>query len=303
MTINDIPISERDSMYKALATWYYSSARADYIRQSKTINVLSVSTAPVTLKSEQPVNVPVTIRSSKANIELDIYVVTEFNTSFLAEAVLPLYPIGIGAILGNVKRVLMSSTQQTFHVEIVSPRAVITPHTIPFHIFVNENISSIPRARDLNAVSDASSYYVVNENSFDAPVFEAFGQTVLEYGYNEGAVRDRFGFVVEPGGSKVKLLISPFRVYNGLYTGNFICGVCYSQSPSPTIEDKIVYAYVPHVFFFRRRTLTSFKGQAPPEVNIYNLQPDTTYYFRPFATNSKMTYGDEFQITTPPKPI
>lgn len=65
-------------------------------------------------------------------------------------------------------------------------------------------------------------------------------------------------------------------------------GVCYSTFPQPTLKDNVV-----------KSGYTDFWSQNY-SVNIYDLTPDTKYYVRPYAINSKGVegYGPEFKFQT-----
>jgi uncharacterized protein (TIGR02145 family) len=65
-----------------------------------------------------------------------------------------------------------------------------------------------------------------------------------------------------------------------------IAGVCWSTSPNPTISD--------NHYGFETYGLLSF-----PNINLYYLDPNTTYYVRAYATNSAGTaYGNQVSFTT-----
>lgn len=76
--------------------------------------------------------------------------------------------------------------------------------------------------------------------------------------------------------------------YEGL--GNVTSkGICWSNEPNPTIDDNVI-------------TLGQGLGDFNGTMN--NLQENTNYYIKAFATNSYGTaYGEEYMVTTPYTPI
>ncbi len=71
------------------------------------------------------------------------------------------------------------------------------------------------------------------------------------------------------------------------YTGNFTvgaCGSCWGKSPSPTVND-----------FFT----TDIQGQGEFVSSLKNLEPNTKYYVRAYATTSSgIMYGEEYDFCT-----
>lgn len=91
--------------------------------------------------------------------------------------------------------------------------------------------------------------------------------------------------------------LSGHRIDNGIITANGEVtedgrldvterGFCYSTSSTPTIQDQVV-------------ACGNGKGWFSATINTKDLSVSSTYYFRPYATNSKGTaYGSSFSHTT-----
>lgn len=91
--------------------------------------------------------------------------------------------------------------------------------------------------------------------------------------------------------------LSGHRIDNGIITANGEVtedgrldvterGFCYSTSSTPTIQDQVV-------------ACGNGKGWFSATINTKDLSVSSTYYFRPYATNSKGTaYGSSFSYTT-----
>ncbi|MCC4213181.1 hypothetical protein [Leeuwenhoekiella parthenopeia] len=63
-------------------------------------------------------------------------------------------------------------------------------------------------------------------------------------------------------------------------------GICYALAPNPDYSDN-------------RATPNSFKGSGEYEINLSDLEDNTTYFIRAFATNSKgIAYGNELSFKT-----
>lgn len=75
-------------------------------------------------------------------------------------------------------------------------------------------------------------------------------------------------------------------------TGNFsvgVCGVCWSENPSPTTNELFT---------------TDNQGLGEYASSLRNLSPNTKYYLRAYATTSSgIIYGDELDFTTEALPV
>lgn len=75
--------------------------------------------------------------------------------------------------------------------------------------------------------------------------------------------------------------------------GLLTAGICWSTSENPTIDNNKSNASV---------DVNGTLKENPFSVRIYNLEPNTTYYFKAFATNSNgIFYGGQKSFSTPPE--
>jgi hypothetical protein len=237
-------------------------------------NDFQITVAPATLRAGEITEIPIRIESSEIGFQIDVYlgVFGEFDGYFVAQQVLPELTINDRPVYGVHKRLFLDKQDTTITVS-VEPYLVFETGAFDFDVYIAGNNSKSSGFSEVIGVKYASSEFLMD---YDAPVFESFDYTV-------GEVLDK----------SIALTINPFvvssNVYNYLYHG-----LCYSKSPLPTIDDINISRNSDDIVY-QGSKLTYF--WITPIV-LRDLEPDTKYYIRAFASNGKYSYSEQFEVTT-----
>lgn len=159
------------------------------------------------------------------------------------------------------------------------------------------------------AVDDAVGYYTITPSLATGGTFSSSnyninyvpGQFQVVYSlYNFAMTGNTSNWVIGkvpmPGisNSSIANLDYSTATYSSMISAAFINidqrGVCYSTSPTPTIQDNII--------------VDGAVTSGSLTVNLTNLTPLTTYYIRTFVTiGNKTIYSNSYKFTTPKKPL
>lgn len=234
-------------------------------------NTFEVSLQPYTLKAGEKAKLEVNIKSQETGFPITVYACPPFQggTVSYASEVLPSFQFGNMFMSGSFVSTFLNSKDTTITIEFFPRKIYDTQQQINFNIYIKGNNSKHINYDENLGVQYASSYYLL---AFDEPKIETFSPTFNNLTSYSLGVR-----------------VEDIYVWNGVYK-QLSYGLCYSESTNPTINDNIILSSSDYVY--ERAKL--------PNLNkaISGLKPNTTYYFRPFVNNGKVSYGEELLVKT-----
>jgi hypothetical protein len=262
----------------SLAISFLACEKEDESPKLSEKNDFEVTINPFTLKGAEATQIPIDIYSSETGFSIDLFLrATHDGIGYgytIEQDVIPNFYVNNQRYLGVKKTIQINKNDITVMLEMTPKNIYNRDDKMPISVYIKGNNSKTTNYDANLGVEYASTYCSM---SFDAPTIEKL--TISEK---------------EVTSNSVELSIDEFRLTTNVVS-KITHGFCYSNSKNPTIND-MQYSNVSYDYINTNEVLKTFnRGE---NVLINDLNPNTTYYFRPFAQNSKTTYGEEFEITT-----
>jgi hypothetical protein len=246
-------------------------------------NEFESSIDPFVLKAGETTQIPIQIHSSETGFSATVFLIAEktsgdIYTFHTTELVMPYFNFEKQSYFGAYKEIPINSNDTTITIGITPRQIYNRDDKISCTIYIRENYPVDPGEQVcIGCIGEeyATTYCTM---AFESPIFETFKTSTA----NKTPM-------------SIEMSVDEFKLSTGVVS-KITYGLCCSTSQNPTIDNKFISTTTNNEVYTDTPLTTFNDGD---NAIIENLQPNTKYYFRPFADNGKVSYGEEFEITTP----